>query len=146
MTTILVIHGPNLNMLGKRDRNIYGNLSLTQINSLIYQTAKELGVKLVFFQSNHEGELIDFLQKESSRKSDGILINPGALTHYGYSLQDALADTNLPIVEVHLSDINNREGFRKIDVLEGIIVAKIAGLKEKGYLLGLKKLVDYIRK
>lgn len=141
---ILVINGPNLNILGKRNRKIYGSLTLSQINSLLSKKAKELVVDLVFFQSNHEGEIIDFLQ-EKSQKSDGILINPGGLTHYGYSLRDALADTKLPIVEVHLSDIDNREEFRKIDVLSGIVVENIKGLQEESYLLGLERLVDYIR-
>lgn len=142
---ILLINGPNLNMLGKRDKKIYGSLSLTQINSLLVIKAIELGVQITFFQSNHEGAIIDFLQKDSSKNADGILINPGALTHYGYSLRDALVDTNLPIVEVHLSNINNREEFRKIDVLSGIVVDDVKGLQEKSYLLGLERLVDYIR-
>lgn len=141
---ILVINGPNLNMLGKRDKKIYGSLTLAQINSLLEKKAKEMDVNLSFFQSNYEGALIDFLQKESNT-ADGILINPGALTHYGYSLRDALTDTGLPIMEVHLSDIENREGFRKIDVLNGIVVENIKGLQEESYLLGLEKLVDYIR-
>ncbi len=141
---ILVINGPNLNLLGKRDKKIYGSLTLVQINALLSQKAKELGTRVVFFQSNHEGEIIDFLQKQDSR-TDGILINPGALTHYGYSLRDALVDTQLPIIEVHLSDIDNREKFRKIDVLEGIVVENIKGLQEESYLLGLERLTHYIR-
>lgn len=144
MLKILIINGPNLNMLGKRDKKIYGSLSLEQINALLSQKAKELGAKVSFFQSNHEGEIIDFIQLHSS-KSNGILINPAALTHYGYSLRDALADTALPIVEVHLSDIDNREEFRKIDILDGIVVENIKGLQEESYLLGLERLVNYIR-
>lgn len=145
MKKILVINGPNLNILGKRDRKIYGSMTLEQINLLLSKKAKELDVKLKFFQSNHEGTIIDFLQKES-RSSHGILINPGALTHYGYSLRDALADTDLPIVEVHLSDIGSREDFRKIDVLAGIVKDKIMGFKEKSYFIGLKKLIAVIKK
>lgn len=141
---ILVINGPNLNLLGKRDQKIYGSNTLEQINLLLNKKAKELDVKLMFFQSNHEGEIIDFLQ-EKSGESDGILINPGALTHYGYSLRDALADTKLPIMEVHLSDIENREEFRKTDVLSGIVIENIKGLQEESYFLGLEKLTDYIR-
>lgn len=141
---ILVINGPNLNMLGKRDPDKYGALTLDQINNQLSKLAKSLGVTLEFFQSNHEGAIIDFLQKKGS-KAQGILINPGALTHYGYSLRDALEDTKLPIVEVHLSDINNREDFRKIDVLDGIVISRIQGLKEKSYLLGLEELVKHIK-
>lgn len=141
---ILVINGPNLNIVGKRDKKIYGSLTLEQINVLLSQKARELDAKVSFLQSNHEGEIIDFIQNNSD-KSNGILINPGALTHYGYSLRDALADTALPIVEVHLSDIYNREEFRKIDVFDGIVVENIKGLQEESYLLGLERLVTYIR-
>lgn len=141
---ILAINGPNLNMLGKRDKKIYGSLSLTQINSLLKKKAGESDIDVLFFQSNHEGEIIDFIQQKSTN-ADGILINPGALTHYGYSLRDALADTDLPVLEVHLSDIENREDFRKIDVLDGLVVDNIKGLQEESYLLGLEKLVEYIR-
>lgn len=141
---ILVVNGPNLNMLGKRDSQHYGKVTLETITSMLQEQAKTLGVQLLFFQSNHEGALIDFLQKES-KYADGILINPGALTHYGYTLRDALVDTNLPIVEVHLSNILERESFRKVDVLDGIVVDRVMGLKEKGYSIGLEKLVQYIK-
>jgi len=142
---ILVLNGPNLNMLGKRDHKHYGRLTLKKINHLLEIKAKKLGVKLLFFQSNHEGDLVDFIQKQTG-KCQGILINPGALTHYGYALRDALSDTKLPVVEIHLSKIDQREKFRKIDVLDGIVIKKISGLKEKSYLLGLKILVDYLKK
>jgi len=132
-------------MLGKRTPRHYGVLILEQINELLRKKAAKLKVDLVFFQSNHEGKLIDFLQKEAE-KADGILINPGALTHYGYSLRDALEDTKLPIIEVHLSDIRNREDFRKIDVLTGVVIENIMGLKEKSYLLGLETLVSYLKR
>jgi len=130
-------------MLGERSHHHYGTLTLEQINELLQKKATELKADLVFFQSNHEGAIIDFLQKEAE-SSDGILINPGALTHYGYSLRDALEDTKLPIVEVHLSDISQREDFRKIDVLNGIVIKTIMGLKEKSYLLGLETLVTHL--
>ncbi len=142
---ILVINGPNLNMLGQRDPKHYGRLTLRQINTRLIRLAEPLGIKLSFFQSNHEGAIIDFLQKET-KDTDGILINPGALTHYGYSLRDALADTNLPVVAVHLSDIASRENFRKIDVLDGIAAAKITGRKEDSYVEGLKKIIAFIKK
>ncbi|MBI2611140.1 3-dehydroquinate dehydratase [Candidatus Gottesmanbacteria bacterium] len=141
---ILVLNGPNLNLLGKRDPRHYGSLTLDQINAQLDQLAKSLGAECIFFQSNHEGALIDFIQKNTSNAS-GILINPGALTHYGYSLRDALSDTRLPIVEVHLSDISNREEFRKIDLLDGIVLEKIVGLKEKSYTVGLQKLLEHLQ-
>ena len=143
MKKVLVINGPNLNMLGKRDPDKYGKLTLGQINNKLVKSAKSLGITLEYFQSNHEGEIIDFLQKKAG-KSDGVLINPGALTHYGYSLRDALEDTRLPIVEVHLSDIDKREDFRKIDVLDGVFINKIHGLKEKSYLIGLEALIKHL--
>lgn len=143
---ILVINGPNLNMLGKRNRNHYGTLSLDSINNELKNIAHKKGVEIEFFQSNHEGSIIDFLQKETSRNASGVLINPGALTHYGYSLRDALFDLNLPIAEVHLSNINNREVYRKIDVLDGISIALVVGKKERSYYIGLEKLIKYINK
>lgn len=140
---ILVVNGPNLNNLGKRDKKQYGTVTLFQINAMIEKIASEQNIELLFFQSNHEGALIDFLQ-ENANRANGILINPGALTHYGYSLRDALTDTQLPIVEVHLSNILEREDFRKIDVLDGIIITRIMGMKENSYTEGLKKLIEYI--
>lgn len=140
---ILVLNGPNLNMLGKRDNKLYGTMTLEEINNLLDGQAKKQAVSLTFFQSNHEGELIDKIQ-QSQDNIDGILINPAALTHYGYSLRDALVDSGLPVVEVHLSDISKRESFRKVNVLEGVVVERIMGLKEKSYLIGLEKLIKYI--
>lgn len=142
--TILVINGPNLNMLGSRDPSQYGTGTWGDITRLLDQYGNQQGVTLRYFQSNYEGALIDYLQKES-RFAQGILINPGALTHYGYSLRDALADTQLPIVEVHVSDIMNREAFRKIDVLDGIVKDRVMGLKEQGYVTGLEKLLTYMQ-
>ncbi|MFH1565074.1 MAG: type II 3-dehydroquinate dehydratase [bacterium] len=142
---ILVINGPNLNNLGKRDKAYYGDLTLAKIYSLLKVEAKKLNCELEFFQSNHEGALIDFLQKES-KNANGILINPGALTHYGYSLYDGLVDANLPIIEVHLSDIKIRkEVWRRKSVIKPIAIKQIAGKKEKSYLEGLIFLVKYIR-
>ncbi len=141
---IIVINGPNLNNLGKRGANHYGTLSLDHINQRLEKTAEEKNIELIFFQSNHEGNLIDFIQ-QNLEKTDGILINPGALTHYGYSLRDALVDTKLPIVEVHLSNILEREEFRKTDVLDGIVVERVMGKKEKSYEEGLEKLIKYIK-
>jgi 3-dehydroquinate dehydratase-2 len=141
---ILVINGPNLNMLGKREAKHYGSDSLESIERKLARKGKALGCELVFFQSNHEGSIIDFIQEKAS-EADGILINPGALTHYGYSLHDALVDCGLPVVEVHLSDIHAREEWRKISVISDVAIRQISGLKTKGYLLGLETLVEHIR-
>ena len=141
---IIILNGPNLNNLGKRKKELYGTKTLNEINIILKSIAKKYNCELLFFQSNHEGALIDFLQENAS-SADGILINPGALTHYGYSLRDALVDTQLPIVEIHLSDITKREDFRKIDVLDGIVIEQIMGKKEKSYEEGLEKLILYIK-
>jgi len=140
---IVVINGPNLNMLGKRETKHYGVETLESIEKALIQRAQELGCELVFFQSNHEGEIIDFIQNESPL-SDGILINPGALTHYGYSLHDALDDSGLPVVEVHLSNIHAREEWRKLSVLTDVTIGQVAGFKAESYILGLVALTSYI--
>lgn len=134
---ILVIHGPNLNALGSRQVEVYGSKTLSEIDSLIRRRAGDLGLELETFQSNHEGALIDFLQ-EKSPKSDGIIINPGALTHYGLSLRDALADTSVPVVEVHLSNIYAREDFRQHSVIAPIARGQISGLGWRGYVAALE--------
>jgi len=144
MKKILLIHGPNLNLLGKRDKNYYGNLTLAAIEKLVRQQAKTLNYELACFQSNYEGGLVDYLQKES-KKAIGIIINPGALTHYSYALYDALVDTGLPCVEVHLSDINNRESWRKVSVIALACIAQISGKKEQGYIEAIKLLYDYVK-
>jgi 3-dehydroquinate dehydratase-2 len=141
---ILIVHGPNLNLLGKRQREIYGDKTLEEINSLLQQQAKELGVEIIAFQSNSEGTLIDFIQAESP-KAEGIIINPGALTHYGLSLRDALEDTDLPVIEVHLSNIYAREEFRQRSVVAPIAKGQISGLGWKGYIAALRTLVAELR-
>ena len=141
---ILVVHGPNLNLLGKRKREIYGDKTLEEVNSLLQQQAKELGVEIITFQSNSEGTLIDFIQAESP-KAEGIIINPGALTHYGLSLRDALGDTNLPVIEVHLSNIYAREEFRQRSVIAPIAKGQISGLGWRGYIAALRTLVAELR-
>jgi len=141
---ILIINGPNLSMLGKRDASHYGRITLKGVERLLRMKAREISVRgkviLKFFQSNHEGALIDFIQKYS-KKAHGILINPGALTHYSYALRDALADSGLPVVEVHLSDIMKRESWRRKSVIADVAVARVMGLKEQSYVVGLEKLV-----
>ena len=141
---ILVINGPNLNMLGRRERKHYGTDTLKSIERKLAEKGKALGCKLIFFQSNHEGGIIDFIQKKASG-ADGILINPGALTHYGYSLHDALADCGLPVVEAHLSDIHAREKWRKKSVISDVVIKQVSGLKTQSYLSGLEALVKHIR-
>ncbi len=134
---ILVIHGPNLNMLGSRKPEIYGAKTLAEIDSLLQKKAGELGVEIETYQSNHEGYLIDFIQKKA-KKAKGIIINPGALTHYGLSLRDALEDTSLPVIEVHLSDIQHREEFRKVSVIAPIARKQISGQGWQGYIAALE--------
>ncbi|MBA7660062.1 3-dehydroquinate dehydratase [subsurface metagenome] len=140
---ILVINGPNLNMLGRRDAEHYGSDTLPAIERALTEKSQSLGCELVFFQSNHEGAIIDFIQ-EKTDEADGILINPAALTHYGYSLHDALVDAGLPVVEVHLSDIRNREEWRQISVIADLAIKQISGLKRQSYILGLEALVEHI--
>jgi 3-dehydroquinate dehydratase-2 len=142
---ILVINGPNLNMLGRRDREHYGTDTLEAIERMLNEKAKTLGCELVFFQSNHEGSIIDFIQEQAGG-AEGILINPGALTHYGYSLHDALIDAGLPVVEVHLSDINAREEWRRTSVISDIAIKQVSGRKTESYLVGLEALAEHSRR
>lgn len=141
---ILIIQGPNINQLGKRKGGIYGKETLEEINSQLQQQAKELSVEIASFQSNSEGVLVDFIQAESP-KAEGIIINPGALTHYGLSLRDALEDTNLPVIEVHLSNIYAREEWRHKSVIAPIAKGQISGLGSRGYIIALRTLVSELR-
>jgi 3-dehydroquinate dehydratase-2 len=141
---ILVIHGPNLNMLGKREKSIYGEKTLQQIDALLRREAKSLGVDVVTFQSNHEGALVDFIQ-EQSQSARGIIINPGALTHYGFSLLDALVDSKLPTIEVHLSNIYGREEWRAESIIAPIAEGQVTGLGWRGYFAALQILVGKLK-
>jgi len=141
---ILLIHGPNLNLLGKRDRAIYGDKTLVEIESLVRERAQEVGVDVLTFQSNSEGALIDFIQAESPEAS-GVIINPGALTHYGLSLSDALADSALPVIEVHLSNIYAREEWRRKSVVAPIALAQICGRGWQGYIDAVEILIAELK-
>jgi 3-dehydroquinate dehydratase-2 len=141
---ILIINGPNLNFLGKRDKKIYGDKTLSEINKILQTEAESLGVEILTFQSNSEGKLIDYIQKQSNQ-CDGIIINPGALTHYGLSLREALVDSELPVVEVHLSNIYAREEWRARSVIAPIVKGQISGFGWRGYIAALRMLVGELK-
>ncbi len=138
---IFLIHGPNLNMLGIREPEIYGHTTLAQINQEAIELGKSLGAEVDCFQSNSEGALIDKIQSAYG-VADGIIINPGAYTHYSYAIHDALTSVHLPAIEVHLSDIHNREEFRRISVIKPACREQIVGLGKDGYLVALRKLME----
>ena len=138
---ILVIQGPNLNNLGNRDHAIYGATTLDTIHSELRQTATEHGVDIDTFQSNHEGELIDYIQ-QNANSDCAIIINPGALTHYSYSLRDAIADTQASAIEVHLSNIHAREEWRNQSVIADTCIGQISGLGAYGYTAALLYLIN----
>lgn len=140
---ILVVNGPNLNNLGKRDESHYGAESFNEVITSIEQFSKELGIEVKFSQSNSEGELIRFIQKEAST-SDGIVINAGALTHYGLSLKDSLIDAHIPLVEIHISNIHQREEYRRTSVVEPVAIGQVAGFGTSGYLYAMELLVNYL--
>lgn len=141
---ILVIHGPNLNMLGSRDPKQYGTLTLDKLNTLIRRKATELGMQLSIFQFNSEEKIIRTLHRMRKR-CDGVIINPAAYTHYSYAIRDAIELLRIPVVEVHLSDIYEREPFRKISVTRDVCIRQICGKKEGSYLEALEFLSEELK-
>ena len=140
---VLVLHGPNLNLLGKREPGVYGHRSLSEIDAALTKEATKQRVELRIVQSNHEGDLIDAIHAAIDR-ADGILINAGAFTHTSVALRDALAGANLPAVEVHLSNIYAREEFRHRSLIAPVCVGQISGFGWRSYLLGLTALIDVL--
>ena len=143
MLRILVVHGPNLNLLGTREQSIYGSMSLGALDSAITKLAKELAVEVTLRQSNNEGELVTWIQ-EARTRYDGIIINPAAYTHTSVAIRDAIAAVDLPTVEVHLSNIHQREEFRHQSYISGVALGQIAGLGPTGYLLALRGLHHHL--
>lgn len=141
---VLVLHGPNLNLLGQREPEIYGKETLDQINEEIEALASQLGLEVGFFQSNHEGQLIDHIH-QALGVYKWIILNPGALTHYSYALQDAISGVGIPTIEVHLSNIHKREEFRARSVLAPVCQGQISGFGATSYLLALYAIFEKSR-
>jgi 3-dehydroquinate dehydratase-2 len=144
MATVLVINGPNLNIIERRPAKHYGSRTLADIEKAIEARARELGVEVQFFQSNHEGAIIDYIQ-ENAPRAHGIIINPAALTHSSIALRDVLETVTMPTIEVHLSNIHAREEIRRISVTAPVVTAQISGLGWRGYLAALDYLATILK-
>jgi 3-dehydroquinate dehydratase-2 len=140
MFKILVIHGPNLNLLGTREPEVYGSITLEEINQRLQACAADRGIEVHTFQSNHEGDIVDAIHQAVSW-ADGLVINPGAYTHYSYAIRDAIAAVGLPAIEVHLSNVQAREDFRRLSVVAPVCLGQIAGFGWQSYVLGLEALL-----
>ena len=136
---ILVLHGVNLNTLGKRDPEIYGSFSLPELETQVKRWARELDLEASFFHSNHEGEFCEYLHRAPER-ADGLIVNAGAWTHYSWAIRDALEVTGLPAVEVHISDVSSRDDWRRISVFDGLVLEKVSGEGAEGYRRALERL------
>jgi 3-dehydroquinate dehydratase II len=143
LLSVLILHGPNLNLLGKREPGVYGSMTLKEIEELLKTDALALGVSVNFFQSNHEGALIDAIQ-QALGQHDGIVFNPGGYTHTSVALRDAISGVGLPLVEVHLSNIHKRESFRQHSFIAPVAIGQISGFGAESYRLGLKALVRHL--
>lgn len=137
---LMVINGPNLNMLGIREKEIYGSRDYNDICNYIESEGKNRGHEITLYQSNIEGEIIDYIQKAYFEGYEGIIINPGAFTHYSYAIHDAIKSVNIPTVEVHISNVHKREEFRKISVTASACIGQISGFGELGYILAMDAL------
>ena len=144
MMKILVINGPNMQLLGKREPEVYGRDTLSDIEKTLTDLASDKGVKIIFFQSNHEGEILDELGASLERGVDGIIINPAAYTHTSIAIRDAIKAVGIPAVEVHMSNINSRENFRHNSVTAPVCIGQICGFGMKSYEMALNALFDYI--
>jgi 3-dehydroquinate dehydratase II len=143
---ILVLHGPNLNLLGTREPSVYGKVTLAEVDRMIREHARRCGGSVDCRQSNHEGQLVDWLQTAQREGFDGVIFNPGAFTHYSIALRDAVAAIKLPVVEVHLSNVHGREEFRRHSVIAAVARGQIAGFGPQSYLLGFDALTAPARR
>ena len=140
---VLVIHGPNLNMLGQREPEVYGHRTLAEINSKLKNLGQDLGLQVETFQSNHEGAIVEKIHQNVTA-CEGILINPAAYTHTSVAIRDALSLLDIPVIEIHLTNISKRETFRHTSLIADIVTARIAGFGDRGYLLALEGLATFI--
>ena len=145
MVKILLLNGPNLNRLGKREPEIYGHVTLIQLEEKLKKQAENEGFQLIAAQSNHEGDLIDIIHNSEDEAFGGIILNPGAFTHYSYAIRDAVASVSVPVVEVHISNIHAREAFRHQSVIAAETIGQIVGLGLFGYELALQAIIKNIK-